>query len=206
VALALQNNRYGKMGAREFGRRAREAGRPVVAVIPFERDQRDFSPLVKRLRVARPDGLVIWGLYQKSAELVKEVRAAFPDLPLFGSDGLAHPSFLALAGEAAEGLVITWPFDSERDDPRTRDFIRRFERRFGHRPDSFCAHSYDALGLIAAAILRAGSTRPESVKDALLLTRDFPGVTGAITLDEQGDDAREVILAVVRDGMCRPLR
>src|SRR5262249_34011519 len=123
---------------------------------------------------------------------------------LFGGDGLASPEFLRLAGPAAEGSIVTWPFEPH-SSARSRDFVRRFVARFGHEPDSFAAHAYDATALLATAADRAGSWDRDRLRDALAATKQFPGVTGDLTFDATGNDTRPVRLARVKDGRFVPL-
>ena len=52
--------------------------------------------------------------------------------------------------------------------------------------------------LVADAIRRAGSTEGKRVRDALASTKDFPGVTGNITMDADRNPVKlPVILKVV---------
>lgn len=205
VALLRQDNRYGKMGGAEIARIGRERGAPMVLDLLFDGKAARFDAQIAALRDAAPDALVIWGLYTPGARLVRALRGAGLRFPIYGADGLVHPEFLRLAGDAAEGALVTLPFNPCRDDPITRGFLARFRARFGRQADSFAAHSYDALMLIAAAIRRAGGVDPEHIKDELLLTRLHPGVTGRITLDETGNDTREVELARIVGGAFAPL-
>ena len=199
VALLMQNNRYGKMGGRVLARMAKKEKRPLVLERLFEGKATDFSGDVDALIKARAAAVVIWGLYRPSALLVRKIRAAGWTGLILGADGLVSPAFLEIAGRAAEGVIVTFPFNPTSSDPVRQGFIRRYQRRYGHSPDSFAAHSYDALGLIVAAIKRKGASR-HNIKDGLALTRDYHGVTGHITLDKEGNDTRRVQLARVARG------
>jgi branched-chain amino acid transport system substrate-binding protein len=206
VALLRQNNRYGKMGGAEIARIGKERGLPMVLDRLFDGKEERFAEEVAALREKAPEALVIWGLYTPCAKLVRAIRRAGLSFPIYGADGMVHPEFLRLAGETAEGTMVTLPFNPCREDPVTRGFLERYRARFSHEADSFAAHSYDALMLIVRAISRGSCEDPECIKDNLLLTRLHPGVTGKITLDETGNDTREVELARVEGGKLVPLR
>lgn len=205
VALFREDNRYGKMGGAEIARIAKEAGTPVVVDLFFSGKAERFDEPIEALRKSNADALVLWGLYTPCARLVRQIRDAGIGLPIYGADGMVHPAFLQGAGEAAEGVIVTFPFNPCRPDPVTRDFLSRFHARFGHAPDSFAAHSYDALQIIWAAIERGDCTDRPCIKDNMLQTKHHPGVTGTITLDKEGNDTREVELAVVSRGRFVPL-
>lgn len=200
VALWIQGSRYGKRGGLEMGRRLREAGIDPLLEEVFPPGLAKPRPMVERLRRSRAQVLILWSLYGDGARLLRALASSGTRVPaLLGPDGLALEAFSRSAGQAAEGMVVTWPFDGDRDDPQTRDFVEAFRRRHGVRPDSFAAHAYDALGLIARASIRGGSD-PYALRAELARTRGCKGVTGLLAFDERGNDTRRVSLAVIRDG------
>ena len=205
LAVFRQDNRYGKMGGQEIIRMATAKGHPPAVDMLFQSEEENFSEHIDAVRKANVQAIVIWGLYKPSGKLVKALRLAGIHQPIYGADGMVHPDFLKYAEEHAEGTVVTFPFDPYRDTPETRDFIQAYTKEYGHSPDSFAAHSYDALMIIAGAIQRGNCMDRECIKDNMLLTKGLAGVTGTITLDETGNDIREVELARVRDGEFIPL-
>lgn len=205
VALAEHRNRYGKMGGKEIRQIAERRGTPVIFTEQFESDQTDFTSLIDRLVADRAEAIIIWGLYGPAGRLVRQMRERGVRIQVFGSDGIVAPAFLEVAGPGSEGALVTYPYDETRRDPVNQAFIERFRRRYGEMPDSFSAHGYDAMMIIASAIRRGGLNRYR-IRDALANTRNFPGVTGSISFDHQGNDTREVIFARVVKGRFVPLR
>lgn len=205
VGLFQQRNRYGKMGGKTIAQIAETRGTPLIFKNFFVTDQKDFSEQVALLRQANPDAIIIWGLYTEAAGLVRAIRTAGLKMPIYGADGMVSPEFIRLAGEAAEGTIVTYPFDDTRNDPVTKRFIETFQKKYGKPPDSFAAHAYDAVYLMARAIERGGLNKAR-IRDALAATRDFPGVTGPISFNEYNDDPREVIFARVEGGRFQPIK
>jgi len=205
VALLERNNRYGRMGSAEIKRVAKRMGHPITLAIRYGKSTETFGEHIRKIREFGADAVIIWGLYAKGAQIVRELDAAGLDIPVFGADGLVAPRFIELAGKSAEGVVVTYPYDFYRDDPVTQRFNRLFAERYGHDPDSFAAHGYDAMHLIWNAVKKAGLNRTR-IRDALAKTRDFHGATGIISFDHRGNDIRGVEFAVVHDGKFLPLR
>ncbi len=205
VALLERNNRYGRMGSAEIKRVAKRMGHPITLAIRYGKSTKTFAEHIRKIREFGADAVIIWGLYNKGAQIVRELDEAGLDIPIFGADGLVAPRFIELAGKSAEGVVVTYPYDYYRDDPVTERFNRSFAKRYGHEPDSFAAHGYDAMHLIFNAVKQAGLNRTR-IRDALAKTRDFHGATGIISLDHRGNDIRGVDFAVVHDGKFLPLR
>ncbi|MFC2173034.1 ABC transporter substrate-binding protein [Acidobacteriota bacterium] len=206
VALINQDNRYGRMGAKTIEEIAKELKRDVPVRATFAGKQKDFTEIVARIKKEKPDAIVIWGLYNGSALLTKALRSADITTPILGSDGLVSPMYIEMAGKAAEGIVVTYPFDADRNDPMTKRFVMAYTKQYGKPPDSFAAHSYDAMYILVRALQRSMAVDREKLKDAMLETKNFPGVTGPITFDENGNDTRDVILARIENGAFKPLR
>lgn len=204
VGLFQQRNRYGKMGGKTIAHIATTRNTPLIFKEFFEPNQTDFSKLTATAARDKPEALIIWGLYSEGAGLVKALRASGYRGTIYGADGMVSQKFIELAGDAAEGTIVTYPFDDTRTDPVTQKFIADFQKIYGKRPDSFAAHAYDAVYMMARAIERGGTSKV-GIRDALAATRDFPGVTGPISFNEYNDDGRPVIFAKVTGGRFVPL-
>ena len=204
VALVHDDNRYGKGGAKIVETEAAQRGTPVVLLRQFARGTTDFTALAEAIAAARPDGLIVWGLFGEAAGICKAVAAKGLKVVVAGGDGLVSPSFLKEAGTAAEGVVVTYPFDPARGDPLTRSFVERFRAAYGQEPDSFAAHSYDAASTVATVIKQVGPDR-NRVREALASIRSENGVAGTGGFDVFGNAITPVQLAVVENGRFRLL-
>ena len=56
------------------------------------------------------------------------------------------------------------------------------------------ALGYDAIGIVADAINRAKTTSPADINAAILATKNFPGVTGSITIDENRNSKKAAVV------------
>ena len=80
-------------------------------------------------------------------------------------------------------------------------FVEAFKAANGDEPDAFAALGYDAMYLMADAINRAGKADPEAIKDALAATQDFAGVTGTLSMDENHNPVKAVVILELKDGV-----
>ncbi len=61
------------------------------------------------------------------------------------------------------------------------EFIEAYNEEYGRDPENaFAALGFDAVGLIADAIERAGTTESEALKEALAETMNYQAVTGKV--------------------------
>ncbi len=79
-------------------------------------------------------------------------------------------------------------------------FVRRFKARYGEPPNTTATLGYEAAILLFDALRRAGSTDAARLRDAIAATRNFPGVTGAITIDAQRNAAKPAVILRVKNG------
>jgi len=207
ICILHINTRYGKGGAKVVLDSSQRLNARITMVEKYDRDQKEFKALVEKVKRDRHDAMVIWGLYSEAAALVKELKAAGVNSPIFAPDGLATPAFIALAGDAANGVTVTWPFDSEMKatDPVVKSFVELYTREFGKEPDSFAAHAYDAVYLIAEAVVYGGPTR-EGVRRGLVFNKNFHGVSGVFSFDETGNSTLPVELAIIEKGKFNMIR
>lgn len=209
IALLRQNNRYGKMGIQEIKRIAEGISCPPVAFEIFNTGQEDFKPQLQSIKDSGAQAVVIWGLYREAGLITKQMREMGINIPIFGSDGLSHPKFLTIAGPAAEGVIVTYPFDPAKKDPLTQRFVRNFLKRYGELPDSYAAHGYDAMYILKEAIKNAGPYQNsreyrKRIRDYIASKRVFHGVTKEIVLDIMGNDMGDVVLARITNGKYVP--
>lgn len=204
VAVLTLDNRYGRMGARTCRRLLEKNGLEIVVDEVFPAGSHDRTALAERTRQSKPSVIVLWSLYSEAAQVVKSLRRAGINTPVVAPDGVTTNSFLQLAGPAAEGMIVTLPFNAFRDTENTQKFLKRYKERWGEAADSFAAHAYDGMNILGLAIKRGG-VEAFAIRDNLALTSNFTGVTGQISFDTTGNDIRDVDLAIVRGGRFIPL-
>lgn len=113
---------------------------------------------------------------------VPALRAAGFAGPVLSGDGFDTPLLDALPPDQAGTVYFATHVALDKDSPVVRDFVARYQERYGAPPDSaFAALGYDAVMLVASALERAGAPTPAALRLALGQTRDFPAVTGTIT-------------------------
>ncbi len=202
VAVLRANNRYARMGIKEFVDAARRLHKPIAVEMRYEPTTSDWSAQIERLKAAKPDALVLWGRGGPSGRALKAVREAGLDVPVYGPDRLANPAFLAAAGKASEGVVFTYPFSPSRAGEAWQAFTKRFQARFGRVPDAFAAYAYDGTRKLVAAMRQAGLNRVR-IREALYADRTFGGVTGPIRFDPTFNNVSEIVLGHVSNGALR---
>ncbi|HEY6050160.1 MAG TPA: ABC transporter substrate-binding protein, partial [Thermoanaerobaculia bacterium] len=158
----------------------------------------DFSAQLTTLSALKPDVLFVPGYYTDAGLIARQARGLGLQSVLLGADGWDSPKLAEIGGAAVEGSYFSNHYSVDDPSPAVRKFVDAYKKAYGAEPDSIAALSYDAARLVADAIKRAGSTEGKRVRDALASTKDFPGVTGNITMDADRNPVKlPVILKVV---------
>ena len=177
------------------------AGGKIVSEQKYTGGDKDFSAQLTAIKAAKPDAIIVPGYYNEAGLIVRQARQLGIKVPLFGGDGWEAPELMQLAGAAAlEGTYYSTHFSSESTEPLAQKFVAAYKAKYNETPDAMAALGYDSALVLADAIKRAGSTEGPKVRDALAATRDFPGATGATTLNEKRDATKPAVIITAKDG------
>ena len=177
-------------------------GGTVVLEQKYQEGDRDFKAQLTALRAAGVDAIFNPGYYNEGALMVKQARDLGITVPMFGADSWEAQALIDLGGRAIEGAYLCSHYSPNDPSPRVREFVAAYKQRWGEdaSPDSNASLGYDSALVLADAIKRAGSTDRARIRDALAATRQFPAVTGNITIDEKRDASKSAVILTVKDG------
>ncbi len=122
------------------------------------------------------------------------------DAPILAGDGVQAPELIELGGDAVEGLYFTTHFHKDMvTSQRGKRFLALFDEEQHKEPDAFTAMAADAYFVLVDAIKRAGAADPQKIRDALVHTKDFEGVSGKITMKEDGNPIKAMVINKVQN-------
>jgi len=200
VAILRASNRYGRFGVREIRDSARRLNRPIVIEMAHKVGAPDLTMQLDRIEATKPEAVVYWGNAEDAARALNAMRARGWSQPVFLCDRAVSDEFLKLAGPNAAGVMCTYPWNPDRQDPKLARFKQAFQNRWGVEPDTYAAHAYDGANMLIWAIQTVGLNRAK-VRDVLAYRAEpFPGVTGEIPLSSAMDDAGDVFLTRFENG------
>ena len=192
------------VGLAEAFRKSFEAqGGRITSELKYTEGDSDFSAQLTAIRPQKPDVLFVPGYYTDAGLIARQARSLGVAATLLGADGWDSPKLVEIGGSAIEGAYFANHYSVDDPAPAVRKFVGSYKARFGAEPDSIAAASYDAMRLLADAIARAGSTEGERVREALASTKDFPGVTGVITMDADRNPVKPAVILRVEGGRFR---
>ena len=136
-----------------------------------------------------------------SGILTKQIRELVNDkLLIAGATSIESEEFLNGAGAIAEGVFLTSPaFNIE--NPDIQNYRNKYKELYNKESSAYAANGYDAVKIIANAIEHCGGDKDtDCVRDFLYNVKDYPGIGGKTTFDENGDVIKPVMIKVVKNG------
>ncbi len=183
-----------------FERKFTEMGGKIVAGETYTKGSTDFRSQLTAIKRAQPDGIYIPGYYNDIGVIARQARELGVTAKLMGGDGWDSEKLFELGGAAVEGSYFSNHYSPDDPNPRIQKFIADYKAAFGSVPDALAALGYDAAMVAADAMKRAPSLDRTAVRDAIAATRNFPGVTGTITLDDKRNATKPAVVLEVGKG------
>ena len=188
-----------------FKARFTELGGTIALEDSYADDATDFSAQITKIKALKPqpDFYYVAAMPYNIGPLVKQFRDAGITGPIVGGDGYDTPDLVSVAGPAADNVYFTTHalMDSTGGTDGIKKFIADYNAEYGHDPENaFAALGYDTVNLLVDAIKRAGGTDSAAVKAAIEGTKDFAGITGAITFSASTHVPQKGVTMIKVDG------
>jgi branched-chain amino acid transport system substrate-binding protein len=198
VSVITLNNDFGKSLAAGFKEQAGNFGIEVLSEYEYSIKDRQFGPIIAKVKSENPDAIYASGYFFTAGPLVRQLRAAGVTAPVIGQEGYDGQKFIEIAGEAAEGVVITTSLDRDSKDPLARAFIEGFSAKAGYPADMVGASAHTAVLVLAEALKKAGAADKAKLRDAIAATA-VDAATGHISFNGLGEVRKDVQVQVVKD-------
>ena len=177
-------------------------GGKVVHKTVYIRGQEDFSKQLDGISNADPDLLYFPGFARDIAQFALQARERGLTIPILTADGAESPDLVSIGGSAVEGLCFTTHFDPESvATERGKQFLKAYQQAYPEISlDVVAALYYDAYILLLDTFEQVGTVEKEQVAAALAATKNFEGVTGVMTINENHDMVKPFVIMTVKDG------
>lgn len=202
AALYIDNSSdYAKGLGQFFKETFIKNGGTIVAEEAYLAKDTDFKATLTKLKAATPDVVFVPGYYQEVGMIIKQGRELGLSVPFLGGDGWDSAKLPEIAGGAAlNNTFFANHYSPDDNSPAITTFVESYKKEYGQTPDAFAALAYDATMMVFEAIKRANSADPVKVKDELAKTKDYPAVSGVITLNETHDAVKSAVIIEMKDG------
>jgi branched-chain amino acid transport system substrate-binding protein len=172
----------------------------IVTIQEFQKGQADYKAQLTKIASLKPDAVFCSALYNEGGVILAQARKMGLKVPFVGGNGFNSPQVIEIAKEAAEGLIVATPWFGEKNDPKVKAFVTKYEKAYGKKPDQFAAQAYDAFYIMTNALKAAGTADRGKLRDALAATKNFQGVVGKFSFDAERDVVMAPSVLIVKGG------
>jgi len=174
-------------------------GGEIVADESYGEGDIDFKAQLTNIERANPQAIYVPGYYTEVGLICRQARDLGMAVPLMGGDGWDSDKLYEIGRDAVNGCFFTNHYSQDENSPRVKDFVAKFQAKYNQVPDAIAILGYDAMGMMADAIKRAGSTDGRAIRDALAHTKDYPGASGDITMDAHRNAQKPIVILKIEN-------
>jgi len=192
----------------------KQLGISVVTSVTYMTNDMDFSAQLTKIQSLQPDGMIISGLRNEAAQIVKQAKQKGMNIPITGGFELVAPRFIELGGKDVEGMyLIHSSWITGNPDPKMQEFVKKAEKRSA-KVQIGTLRMYDCVYISKYIIEKMGVTnKPEDlakdrdkIRQGWATLKDYKGVEGRTSIDEKGDGIKETYLLIIKDGRYQRLQ
>jgi branched-chain amino acid transport system substrate-binding protein len=215
IAVLVDNSGFGKAGKEQLQKIAPEYKIEVVEAEVYDAKATDLSAVVAKIKAnSAVQGIINWSVVPAQSIVVKNIRQAGWQVPIFQSHGFGNIKYVEAAGVAAEGVIFPagrilmadlLP-EAHPQKALLVQYIKDYEGKFKETASSFGGHAYDAFMILEKAI-RVGGNDKAKVREAIEGLKNLPGTGGIFNFsatDHNGLDLDAFEMMTVKNGKFVP--
>jgi len=196
--MYAENDLYSQGLAEEFKKAVKDLGGEIVVEKKFTKDEMSFTTYVREVKAASPELIYAPIYYKQMVQIGRQAKAEgiTPDM-FVGGDGWSGDETLL---KEMEGAHFTDHHAPDLPWEPSKKFVAAYEAKHKKKPSSLAAMGYDAAAVLADSIKRAKTDNAQGIRDAIAETKNFPGVSGMITINSERNADKPIVVVQVKNG------
>lgn len=204
-------NDYSVGLANYFSEAYKGMGGSIVADESYSEGDQDFKAQLTNIKGKKPEFIFVPGYYTEVGLIARQARELGLNVPMLGGDGWVSDRLLEIAQDALNGSYFVNHYYENDPNPTVQNFVQSYRKRYNATPDGLAALAYDAAGVLTNAMQQLQKMDPKAFEalsgppnmdqkaartklTALIAaTKDYPGVTGRISLDEHRNAVKPAV-------------
>ena len=218
AAILRDNKNDYSVGLANYFTAAFEAlGGTIVSDEAYSEGDQDFKAQLTVIKSKHPQFLMVPGYYTEVGLIARQARELGLDAPMLGGDGWVSDRLIDIAQDALNGSYFVNHYWEKDPNPAIQKFVKDYRARYKANPDGLAALAYDASGVLVAALDRLRQEDPDAfrallgpanekqkaardkLRERIATTKDFPGVTGRITLDASRNAVKPAVFLGIQN-------
>ncbi len=222
-AILHPDDKYGITFMTLFQDEVLASGGEIVAVESYNSDLTDFAEPIKKLvefdiKMSKdPEGKGGRTSFKHPTPVIDFDAIFIPDGPktsglilpqlafydvvgvhLFGTNLWHSNRLIEMAKQFVQGAIMVDGFFSESESQKVKDFVKLFEETYNEKPGFIEAVAYDTAMILFKLISRDDIRLRSELQNEIINLRNFEGVTGVTSFDNNGDARKNLYLLQVK--------
>jgi branched-chain amino acid transport system substrate-binding protein len=196
-----QGQAYSSGLADDFEKAFKQLGGKITTKQAYTGGNLEVSSQLQTIKGSGAQVVFLPGYYSDVGTILRKARDAGIKAPFLGGDGWDSEELPKLAGDALNGNFFSNHYSSEEKSPMVEKFVEAYKRDNGGAvPDGLAALGYDAAMVLFDAMERAPSLAGADLRDAIAATKDFEGVTGRFSIDDNRNAKKSAVIIEYKGG------
>jgi branched-chain amino acid transport system substrate-binding protein len=188
-------------GLADFYEKAfKEMGGTITTKQAYTGGNLEISSQLQSIKGSGAEVVFLPGYYSDAGTIIRKAKEAGITAKFLGGDGWDSEELPKIAGDAINGHFFSNHYAPEEDRPEVKNFVEKYKKEYGKTPDGLAALGYDAALVLFDAMERAPSLDGKALRDAIAATKNFTGVTGTFSIDENRNAQKSAVIVEYKDG------
>ena len=183
-----------------FEKAFKEMGGTIVTKQAYTGGNLEITSQLQSIKSAGAEVVFLPGYYSDAGTIIRKARESGIKAPFLGGVGWDSEELPKIAGDAINGNYFSNHYAPEEDRPEVKNFVENYKKKYGSTADGLAALGYDAALVLFDAIERAPSTSGKDLRDAIAATKNFTGVTGTFSIDENRNAMKSAVIVEYKGG------
>lgn len=184
IAVVSDTTDYGQANITWFSKFFTEAGGQILSADALPAGTTDFRAVITRIAGSNPDAVYYGGVIAEAGILRKQMIELGLKAPLVGISGFYDPEFVNIAGDAANGTMVSYPKSAS--NPKLDKLMADYDaHKFAEPTSPYTKYAYDAANILLAAIKEKGIEDKAGLAKAIREIK-YDGALGITTFDDHG--------------------
>jgi branched-chain amino acid transport system substrate-binding protein len=195
-------------------------GGTVVVEQSYSSGDQDFRAQLTAIKARNPQAIILPGYYTEAGLITRQARELGLTVPVIGGDGWESQKLIEIGGEAMNGCYYANHWSLDQQSPRLQAFLTAYRAKFNGDPDAIGGLAYDAATVLFQSLEKLAADDPATFKalgsskagtpartaatrklrDIIAATANYEGATGMITLDENRNPKKPIVVIAVKGG------
>jgi len=185
VAIIYSDSGYGVSGKEEFDKIAPKMGFTIVASETFGDKDTDMTAQLTKIKASGAEAIIAYSASPAGSIICKNHKQLGMKARLYHSTGWASQQYVDLAGDAANGVLLSSGRLLVMDQipywspylPVLELYKTEYESKFKLKLNEFGGHAWDAMMMILKALEKVGPDKAK-IRDEIENTKNFLGING----------------------------